>query len=365
MRIPFDPFTAASTVGSGDIESVSLPASSLPLASRPRLESPGPGDPAGAFRTLILAAGQASAVVLFTAAEDTQNEGAETLAVELLTPSTAAGTVQRGAAAARTASATLADNDPVVLTLVTPDLARAEGRSFPLRLAVSGTAAPSPAGAAVRVSYEISGSGITADDFGTLPGDPDPGPTPPPPLRRTVEFPVAEVNRALGDPSARLAIDLPSRADTQREADEVATFRLVAVGISGGGVELAAPSAQQATPTSAELTLRQLTVSIERTPGDSEFQEGEAGAGGQASFTLRVAGGAPIGAVTVPYAVTGVSASDVGPPGLRGSVTLPADADSAILLVRAADDALVEGRRDRHRDPGGPDPDGADAGPAR
>ena len=246
--------------------------------------------------------GAQTADLVFTAVDDNENEGNETLTVTLDEPS-----ISTGAAVNRTpASATITDNDTTHISLgPITSAARPEGTAFQVPFLFEGGTPLSN----VNVTYEISpsmGSTISMADFGTLPGS---GNTP---LTRTLSFvPGAPMSGSgqiqipsLGSTTRRgqVIVNFPTVDDTLTEADEPFEIRLGTVAVTSGGqgvFSAGPPSASSPGQRSIALSIRDndaVVVNI----ADATVTEG-----GTLSFTVTAAraGG---GAVTTTAAITGM-----------------------------------------------------------
>ena len=206
---------------------------------------------------LILPAGSTSGLILYTARDDNRNEGSEELVVSLGRDPTTAGRVRAGSPAS--ASAELTDND-TTFVIVRPAAATVtEGESASLRFAFSGARLDRE----VEVTYKISGSGITAADFATLPGRPDPGRRDP--LQRIVAVPGAAVG------NGSFALQIPTAQDfADDEGRETAALAIV-------GARTAIPGAGAlglGTPATAQLTLQPHGGLFVGFPSDPEVEEG-------------------------------------------------------------------------------------------
>ena len=337
VRIPFRLADSLPDIPLADRHDIQLPPRTPTAGARVVRPNRGrtPPDPATALGVLILPAGRTSADLLFTAVDDRRNEGEESLQVTLLAPISADPVFRYRLAAPATAGAPLEDNDVAVVSIAVPrpeDRVRAEGGSFPLRLRFAGPISqPNEALTEIFVTYKISGMGITAADFATLPGTRVEGSNR---LHRTITFPRA----AFRDLASRreLEIDLRTAADTEPEDREEFDFRLV--DIATGPVTTRKFQLATGEAAVAQLAIRPIAVSIARTAGDSAFLEGRTGAAGQASFTVSLGGDTSPVPIRVPFKLEG--AADRLLPAT--TPVIPAGVGEAVLLLTAKDDDMAQ-----------------------
>ena len=358
VRVPF----TVTGVSAEDLEATRVSTGSG--ASQSSISLTARDGPARLVGEAVVPAGGTSATLIFTAKDDDLVEGAETLRVELGTPTTTG--VARLAPGQAAAQATLADNDALTVGIgaASPATREEGGSAFAFPLTFAGGVPTGDVTVTYELSDELPGAGIIAGDLATA----GPGGT-----RtelsgltgQTVTFTVAQIRGARAPGASALTLELFAVDDDAVEDPE--TFRVTLTGVTVGSL-----AAGQKTATGTIQDNDALTLSIARTGGDDEFREGGAGEAGEASFTITVTGGTPPAAVVVPFTVTGVSVADLAetrvstgsgrgssitltardaPARLEGEVSVPAPTESnspssrlsARLIFTAVEDALAEG----------------------
>ena len=255
--------------------------------------------------------GGAPLTFTLTSVDDSDAEGVERFALGLSIPSG----IPFINLNPQTGIYSLADNDSVRVGLAAPTTARAvEGASFAFPVTLRGG---TPA-RDITVTYEITGSGVSRDDFVGLTAL----------SGLTATFTRADLVAAAGG-GAPLTIDLASRDDGALEGEESFTVSLTAVTTAAGAVALA----QAATAATATLADNELEISLTGPAGPIHE-------GGEAIFSVRRVG-PTASPVTVTYGVSGVDAADFDDPG-RGTVTIPAGRASAPLRLAILDDGVDE-----------------------
>jgi glucose/arabinose dehydrogenase len=274
-----------------------------PPAATADFGGPGPG---GALTgTLTFASGQSSKTFKIPIVRDTRDEAAETALLSLHDP-TGGGML----GARRTAVLTIVDNDTGgVLRWSASTYAVKEGtssRRVLLTVKRSGGSAGS-----VAVGYTIAGGTATAgaDFTGPLPGLL---------LTGTLDFPAGATSRTLA---------IPVINDLDVEPNETLTVTLHS---PQGGATVGSPS------------LATVTIVDNDRRGTVQFKGAVTVPEDAAAATLTVTRtGSTSGPVTVPYAITGNTASVNG--ALTGTVTIPAGKSSQLLTIPLTGDTSIDG----------------------
>ena len=283
-------------------------------------------------KTLVPDQNNSSLTVLFH--DDDLNERNEVFEVQLGSIRNQNGDILTTVVNQATASATIIDDDPLIVSIGTPTPATlAEGQTpsqsfrFPVSFASPG---PTPT-TVVTVSYRITGA-AGADDLSTQEGGPA--------LSSTTTLSAAFTPAAIR--AADLALPaLFVRDDDESEATEKFTMELMATAgsrdtppvnvISG---DLVAMGAASATITDDDPT----TVTI-GAPERARVMEG-----GSFRFPLSFQGELPTGNVTINYDISGTDGSDItaddfAPRGLTGqSKSVRLTGSRAVLIVETAED---------------------------
>ena len=283
--------------------------------------------------------GFASGTFTIIVQDDNVSEGDETLTMTLMNPPPG---VSYGTASA---TATLLDNDVTRVSLGAVPSA-SEGMAFQVPFLFEGTR-PSNG---VEVTYRVTGSTISATEFGTLPGvqSSAPGSTP---LTRTLSF-------VLGTPGAgqfqipstfpgTVTVAFPTNDDTLPEADEQATISVESVAAVSGGVGLFENTPldpSQGGSQERTLTLNDNDQAVLRIADATPVTEG-----GMLSFTVT-AGGVGGATLTTTAAITGTytvntgtaDTADYAPPSSL-TFTIPVGTNpTTTIQLPTTDDLLAE-----------------------
>ncbi|MDD9817833.1 MAG: hypothetical protein OXU61_06825, partial [Gammaproteobacteria bacterium] len=292
---------------------------------------------------IVINAGATSGTITIDASSDTLLEGAETLTVELGASITGGGTLPGLGPVTVTRSATAPSATADIADANSATVAIADGADF--------TEGASGAGGMSTLTVSITGATTTAQttvDF-TVTGCGSGG-------AADCSFAPSGGTLTMNAGAASGDIVLTQQNDDLNEPDETITVAIT--GATSSGVTLTA------TDSSGTATLQDdddITVTISRASGESG-REGEAG---EVNFTVALSGGVRVGALTVPFSITGdllaaeyditapsgIPAADTG-----GDVVFPAAdptasppvaataTDSMTITVDLIDDDLNEAR---------------------
>ena len=235
----------------------------------------------------------AFADLTLTAADDALNEAAETLrvAISAIRPFGAAVSV---AEADASATASLADNDAISVSIVSGSATASEGDivTFSIRLddAADGSAAP------VTVSYTIGGD-VTAGDY--------------------IDDAGGSLTIPAGDTSAALRIEITQDAvaESMAEVLRVTLAENPAVGPGGGTVQRSSTVGEQsaevqiamsaASPRSFAAAVDAATMDRDNATGGVQVNEGDT-----VTFSVNLTGTAPTANATVAWELRGVESGD-------------------------------------------------------
>ncbi len=258
--------------------------------------------------SVTIPAGASSAGVTVDVLNDNVVEIAETVVLTLTSTNHSGATVH---AANRSATVSVADDDATTVSIVATDAIAGEtgsnGALFTLTLAGSKVA---PAGGIV-VNYSVGGTATAGADYTALPGS---------------------VTIAAGASSATIALSVLD--DNVVESSETVIVTLL--GTDHPGVTVA-PAGNQATATISDNDGTTVSISASDAGGS------EPGAD-DAQFTVTLEGGkvAPPGGIAINYSVGGTASAGSDYAVLAGSVTIPAGASSATIVVDVLDDEAIE-----------------------
>ncbi|MDD9872478.1 MAG: hypothetical protein OXU65_03090, partial [Deltaproteobacteria bacterium] len=251
--------------------------------------------PAGGVLEISPVTGMTTAFadLTLTAADDALNEAAETLrvAISAIRPFGAAVSV---AEADASATASLADNDAISVSIVSGSATASEGDivTFSIRLddAADGSAAP------VTVSYTIGGD-VTAGDY--------------------IDDAGGSLTIPAGDTSAALRIEITQDAvaESMAEVLRVTLAENPAVGPGGGTVQRSSSVGEQsaevqiamsaASPRSFAAAVDAATMDRDNATGGVQVNEGDT-----VTFSVNLAGTAPTANATVAWELRGVESGD-------------------------------------------------------
>jgi hypothetical protein len=246
-------------------------------------------------------AGSSSATVTVTPIDDTTVESSETVILTL------SGNAAYAVGSPGSATVTIADNDqpppPPIITVVASDANASEsGETGRFRLTRTGATT-----AALTVHYTLGGTAVNGTDYQSL--------------STSVTIPAG---------ASSVEITVTPIDDTEVEGSET-----VVLTVSANQAYIAG-SSNTATVTIADNDRALLpTISVSATI--AICAEG----GANATFTITRTGSTSA-ALTVRFALTGTAQNGIDYQQLPGSVTIPAGAASATVIVQPIDDSLIE-----------------------
>ncbi len=256
--------------------------------------------------TVTILAGQTIATITIPVIDDAIVEGSETVIVTMNSLTATTG-VALGAAATRTATNTIADNDTAIVTLANITNGNEQGPvSGVITLTQSATS-----GAATVIAYSISGTATNGTDYSTLTG--------------SVTIPAG---------STTANITIPVIDDAVVEGNETVIITLTSISSGSPGVSLGAAASITATNTIADNDAP--IVTIANTTNVSE--PGPA----NGVMTVTMSATRPT-SVTLSYSVAGTATSGADFTALSGTVTIASGATTALINIPVLDDLIVEG----------------------
>lgn len=273
---------------------------------------------------LVIAQGSSTASITVTAVNDGLNEAAESIRVTL-SDARSAGRLELDSASA---TASLSDDDAILAAIAdesldadadTSGVQVNEGGEAVFRVTLGGAAAGSAA--AVMVPYTVGGGGVgvTPQDFRDITASRSSST----PGGGTLLIPAVTTSGV---------ITLEIVQDGLAEGAEILQVTLgaaISTGAGGGAIALG-------TPQSASLSIPQ-NASTERsfsvTAVHSSRSEGQT-----AEFRIALTGSAPMGAATVDWALSGVSAGDYSAPSAaRGTLQFTSTGSQSVRVAIRAD----------------------------
>ena len=257
--------------------------------------------------SVVIAAGETSAVIDVTVLDDLLVEGAESVIVTL-TGATGDGNIALGTTI--DATITISDNDPVVQNEVTIAASADGAEAGPLNGSFT-VSLTEVATTDTTVSYTVSGTATAGDDYTALSGS---------------------VVIAAGETSA--VIDVTVLDDLLVEGDESVIVTLT--GATGDG------NIALGTTTEATITISDNDPVVQNEVTIAASADGAEAGPLNGSFTVSLTEVAATD-TTVSYTVSGTATAGDDYTALSGSVVIAAGETSAVIDVTVLDDLLVEG----------------------